>query len=360
MDIGLQIKKFREQQKISQEELALKIFVSRQTISNWETNKSCPDVKSLITLSNIFNVSLDNFIKEDIKEMREIVEKATIKKFNVISVVFLIELIVVAISAYPLFSIKGNIGIIIWLCLFAITLYTASKIEKFKKSHDIQTYKEILLHTNAVLYILDPKNSDLADLGTVMPNVYHTKEEMIDCVNAFYEGMVRRSEEMKKHPNYKTGENYAYLGLPPCFLIFDEYVAFFEMLGTKESVSLLSQLKKIVMLGRQAGYFLIVACQRPDAKYFSDGIRDNFNFRVGLGRISELGYGMLFGSDVKKQFFQKRIKGRGYCDVGTSVISEFYTPLVPKGHDFLQTIGSLAQARQDGTATCEAKGDGTD
>ncbi len=203
---------------------------------------------------------------------------------------------------------------------------------------------EALLHTNAVLYILDPKNSDLADLGTVMPNVYHTKEEMIDCVNAFYEGMVQR--------------------LPPCFLIFDEYVAFFEMLGTKESVSLLSQLKKIVMLGRQAGYFLIVACQRPDAdaKYFSDGIRDNFNFRVGLGRISELGYGMLFGSDVKKQFFQKRIKGRGYCDVGTSVISEleFYTPLVPKGHDFLQTIGSLAQARQDGTATCEAKGDGTD
>ncbi len=144
MDIGLKIKKLREQQKISQEELALKIFVSRQTISNWETNKSCPDVKSLITLSDIFNVSLDNFIKDDIKEMREVVEKATIKNFNVISVVFLIELIVVAVSAYPLFSIKGNIGIIIWLCLFAITLYTASKIEKFKKSYDIQTYKEIL------------------------------------------------------------------------------------------------------------------------------------------------------------------------------------------------------------------------
>ena len=216
------------------------------------------------------------------------------------------------------------------------------------------------MQTNAQLYILDPKNADLADLGTVMDNVYHTKEDMIECVNAFYEGMVQRSEEMKYHPDYKTGENYAYLGLPPCFLIFDEYVAFLEMLGTKESISLLSQLKKIVMLGRQAGYFLIVACQRPDAKYFSDGIRDNFNFRVGLGRISELGYGMLFGSDVKKQFFQKRIKGRGYCDVGTSVISEFYTPLVPKGHDFLQAIGSLVLTRQDGTATCEAKGDDTD
>lgn len=144
MDIGLQIKKFRQQQKISQEELALKTFVSRQTISNWETNKSCPDVKSLIMLSNIFDVSLDSFIKEDIKEMREIVEKETVKKFNAMSFVFLAELIVVTISAYPLFSMDGYIGVAIWLCLFAITLYTTSRIEKFKKNHDIQTYKEIL------------------------------------------------------------------------------------------------------------------------------------------------------------------------------------------------------------------------
>ena len=214
------------------------------------------------------------------------------------------------------------------------------------KTYFLLTIIETLLQTKAVLFILDPKNADLADLGTVMPNVYHTKEDMIACVNSFYEGMVSRSEEMKQHPNYKTGENYAYLGLAPHFLIFDEYVAFFEMLGAKESMNLLSQLKKIVMLGRQAGYFLIVACQRPDAKYFTDGIRDNFNFRVGLGRMSELGYGMLFGSDVKKKFFQKRIKGRGYCDVGTSVISEFYTPLVPKGHDFLKEIGRLASKRQ--------------
>ena len=228
------------------------------------------------------------------------------------------------------------------------------------KTYFLLTIIEALLRTDAQLYILDPKNADLADLGTVLPNVYHDKDDMIDCVNAFYDGMIQRSEDMKQHPRYKTGENYAYLGLPPCFLIFDEYVAFLEMLGTKESMSLLSQLKKIVMLGRQAGYFLIVACQRPDAKYFSDGIRDNFNFRVGLGRISELGYGMLFGSDVKKQFFQKRIKGRGYADVGTSVISEFYTPLVPKGHEFLQAIGSLAHSRQDGTATGEAKGGGSD
>ncbi|ETJ26701.1 Ftsk/spoiiie family protein, partial [human gut metagenome] len=47
------------------------------------------------------------------------------------------------------------------------------------------------------------------------------------------------------------GKNYAYLGLPAHFLIFDEYVAFMEMLGTKENTAVMNKLKQIVMLGRQ-------------------------------------------------------------------------------------------------------------
>ncbi|MEK4800817.1 FtsK/SpoIIIE domain-containing protein [Paenibacillus cisolokensis] len=210
------------------------------------------------------------------------------------------------------------------------------------KSYFILTLIEALLKTDAKLYILDPKNADLADLATVMPDVYYKKEDMITCIDEFYESMMARSEEMKQMPNYKTGENYAYLGLSPHFLIFDEYVAFMEMLASKENTAVLTKLKQIVMLGRQAGFFLILACQRPDAKYLGDGIRDQFNFRVALGRMSELGYGMMFSSDVQKQFFLKQIKGRGYVDKGDNVISEFYTPLVPKGHDFLKEIGKLA------------------
>lgn len=225
------------------------------------------------------------------------------------------------------------------------------------KTYYILTIIEALLRTNAKLYILDPKNADLADLQTVMPDVYYRKEDMTSCIDKFYDDMMARSEAMKLMHNYKTGENYAYLGLAPCFLIFDEYVAFMEMLGNKENTAVLNKLKQIVMLGRQAGFFLILACQRPDAKYLGDGIRDQFNFRVALGRMSELGYSMMFG-ETSKQFFLKPIKGRGYVDVGTSIISEFYTPLVPKGHDFLQTIGELAQSRQDGQVACEAKATG--
>ena len=114
--------------------------------------------------------------------------------------------------------------------------------------------------------------------------MYYKKEDMLACIDRFYEEMMKRSEDMKLMENYRTGENYAYLGLPAHFLIFDEYVAFMEMLGTKENAAVLNKLKQIVMLGRQAGFFLILACQRPDAKYLGDGIRDQFNFRVALGR----------------------------------------------------------------------------
>lgn len=212
------------------------------------------------------------------------------------------------------------------------------------KTYFILTLIEALLRTNAVLYVLDPKNADLADLAAVMPKVYYKKEDMIFCIDRFYDRMMERSESMKQMDGYKTGENYAYLGLPANFLIFDEYVAFMEMLGTKENAAVLNKLKQIVMLGRQAGFFLVLACQRPDAKYLGDGIRDQFNFRVALGRMSELGYSMMFG-ETQKQFFLKPIKGRGYVDVGTSVISEFYTPLVPKGHDFLQAIAALTNEK---------------
>ncbi|WP_337764236.1 FtsK/SpoIIIE domain-containing protein [Butyricicoccus sp.] len=214
------------------------------------------------------------------------------------------------------------------------------------KTYFILTLIRALRQTNAVLYILDPKNADLADLSAVLPNVCSRKEEIVQCITDFCTAMHERSADMKRMENYKTGENYAYLGLPPQFLVFDEYIAFMEMLTSREREDVLNKLRQIVMLGRQAGFFLILACQRPDAKYLGDGIRDQFNFRVALGRMSELGYSMMFG-ETKKEFFFKNIKGRGYADTGKGVITEFYTPIVPKGYDFLQEIGRCNRVKSE-------------
>ncbi|AVK64685.1 ATP-binding protein [Loigolactobacillus backii] len=210
------------------------------------------------------------------------------------------------------------------------------------KTYFILTLIQALIRDGNQLTILDPKNSDLADLTDVIPDVHYEQDDMIAAVAQFYQEMMERNKEMKKMAGYQTGNNYAALGLPAHFLVFDEYVAFMDMIG-REAVQVMSKLKQIVMLGRQSGFFLILACQRPDAKYLGDGIRDQFMFRAALGRMSDLGYTMMFG-ETDKDFFLKPIKGRGYVDTGISVISEFYTPLVPKGYDFLGEIDAAYQS----------------
>ena len=88
--------------------------------------------------------------------------------------------------------------------------------------------------------------------------------------------MEARYDEMQEHPDFKMGANYAKVGLTPHFLIFDEYVAFMDTLAKKEWEEVMKLIRIIIMKGRQAGYFIILACQRPDAKYLGDGVRDQF------------------------------------------------------------------------------------
>lgn len=62
MEIGKKLKKARVQSGLTQENVAEKINVSRQTISNWENEKSYPDIISVIELSNLYSISLDDLL----------------------------------------------------------------------------------------------------------------------------------------------------------------------------------------------------------------------------------------------------------------------------------------------------------
>ena len=73
MDLGEKIANLRKESKLSQEELAEKIGVARQTISKWELNETAPDIKQAKELSHIFNVSLDELVGNDISNV--VVEK---------------------------------------------------------------------------------------------------------------------------------------------------------------------------------------------------------------------------------------------------------------------------------------------
>ncbi len=73
------------------------------------------NIKNLSLLSNIFHVSLDDFVKEVIEEMRKIVDKEKGKEFNRLHFIFLAEMIMLVISAYPLVKFYDHFGILIWL-----------------------------------------------------------------------------------------------------------------------------------------------------------------------------------------------------------------------------------------------------
>lgn len=88
MELNKQIKKYRTMMNLSQEDLAEHVYVTRQTISNWETGKSYPDIHSLLLLSSLFNVSLDTLIKGDLEMMREKVNEKEIREFNFYGSIF--------------------------------------------------------------------------------------------------------------------------------------------------------------------------------------------------------------------------------------------------------------------------------
>ena len=151
MELGKQIKVYRQESHLSQEELANRVYVSRQTISNWENDKSYPDVNSLVLLSEIFQISLDKLIKGDIEVMKDVIQKEEIEKMNRYGKIYTIMLIVTAVSAVPLFMWLGVWAFIPWGIIWASSMYFAFKIEKIKKDNDVQTYKEIVAFSEGKL-----------------------------------------------------------------------------------------------------------------------------------------------------------------------------------------------------------------
>ena len=65
MEIGQKLREARQRRGLTQEELAERLRLSRQTISNWENERSYPDIMSLIALSDLYGLSLDGLVKED-------------------------------------------------------------------------------------------------------------------------------------------------------------------------------------------------------------------------------------------------------------------------------------------------------
>ena len=157
MDISNQIKTRREAMGLSQEQLAEKLYVSRQTISNWERDKTYPDVQSLLMLSVLFDTSIDTLVKGDVTVMEEAVERdrQRLGTRMLWLAVLMLALLVLAFALIlsPAFAwMEGAWGIGIATAtafLPAIAaLVVATVLERIKRENDLVTYREILAFMN--------------------------------------------------------------------------------------------------------------------------------------------------------------------------------------------------------------------
>lgn len=72
MNLGSEILNIRKEQQLTQEEFGKLFHVTRQTVSNWENEKSYPDLQVLVDMSDRFEISLDTLLKEDPKMVASI------------------------------------------------------------------------------------------------------------------------------------------------------------------------------------------------------------------------------------------------------------------------------------------------
>lgn len=144
IDIGSKIKTLRLSKSMTQEQLAKALHVSAQAVSKWENGKSYPDIHSLLLLSALFDVSLDQLIKGDLETMKQEVNAADVKAMNRDAIIYTVLLAATIILPVPLLKWFGLYGLIPELLLWGSAMYFARRLERIKKANNVQSYREIL------------------------------------------------------------------------------------------------------------------------------------------------------------------------------------------------------------------------
>ena len=127
MEISERLKEIRQNAGMTQEEVAEKIMVSRVTVSHWENGKSLPDIVSLISLSDLYSISLDELLKGDSKMTEKVKKDAKEAKNNkrligITAILVIAVLLVYGVSIIVGGGFKDFCEGAIWWVLIAIGL----------------------------------------------------------------------------------------------------------------------------------------------------------------------------------------------------------------------------------------------
>lgn len=123
MEIGKKLKNARIKAGFTQEKAAEEIDVSRQTISNWENEKSYPDIISVIALSDLYSVSLDELLKGDQKMTEHLAESTNVVKSNkkLTGAIILNIVLMILLIALNMLLPEGTYYLVIVFCVMIMS-----------------------------------------------------------------------------------------------------------------------------------------------------------------------------------------------------------------------------------------------
>lgn len=107
MDVGKMILEIRKSSNLSQEQFGNLFHVTRQTVSNWENNKNYPDLETLVEISNIFDVSLERILKQDVPMIKAIDKERKSAKVRKVIIIILTAIIICICAGIKMFLIDA-------------------------------------------------------------------------------------------------------------------------------------------------------------------------------------------------------------------------------------------------------------
>lgn len=180
------------------------------------------------------------------------------------------------------------------------------------KTEFVKTLLIPLINQGYSVYCVDGKNIDYEYISDYFSGYVaferDNPEPMLKLIRKFEFFMRQRYEHMQtlKINSFIKGE------YDPVFLLVDEQLLILKTLDKETKKEFESLLSSVILLGRAAGFFLISTMQRPDAKYISGDLRDNYGARVIVGAAKSESYRMMFGDGD----YTPLELGKGWSSIG--------------------------------------------
>lgn len=252
MTLGEKLKLLLKENNMSQEDLAEKLYVSRQAVGKWVNDKGTPDIEKIVQISNLFEVSLDYLLKDNIEEKstsnkKYYVSKEILDNFyiynrkNIIQITFGISLIILS-NIFNSFEYQNLvmtisywftfiIGLILILTYFFQTKqYQEIKLnnivldnkvfEEFKNKRESRRKKYIAMIIVGVIILLLSSEFDLKYFGNTFYNIFEWTCDAISIALFIWAGMSMYADTIVIK-NFENNQNskqkkysWVYLAVP--------------------------------------------------------------------------------------------------------------------------------------------------